>query len=184
MRKLLALTLLFNLMLSLLPLTSSISHAQVNPWPWAKPLPFPWDNIQGTWTESSSLFTFSFQVVENSWGDKHIKIRQVDANTGMIIAQGIGYENSDGIVVAGMTGGQQKQYLLTIRLIQNIFCWDQRKVTGVTIESYDHQLIHHFEIYKITEIPLTPDNVQVYKQPHIDSVEISPMCWVEDATKG
>lgn len=181
MRKLLALTLFFNLMLSLLPLTSSISHAQVNPWPWAKPLPFPWDNIQGTWTESSSLFTFSFQVVENSWGDRHIKIRQVDAETGSILAQGVGYENSDGIVVAGMTGGQQKQYLLTIRLIQNVFCWDQRKVTGVTIESYDHQLIHHFEIYKITEIPLTLINRLEYKHPTSVSFGENPTCWDEDS---
>lgn len=183
MRKLLAFTFLFNLMLSIVPLASSVSHAQVNPWPWAKPLPFPWDNIQGIWTEKTSLYTFSFQVIENSWGDKHIKIRQVDTSTGRIIAQGVGYENADGVVVAGMTGGQQSQFLLTVRLMQNVFCWDQRKVTGVTMESYDHQLLHHFEIYKITEIPLTLNNQQDYKEPHVDVVEITPNCWVEDVTK-
>jgi hypothetical protein len=160
-------------------MASSVAQAQVNPWPWAKPLPFPWDNIEGIWTERTSNFTFSIKVVENSWGDRHIKIKQLDANTGQVIAQGVGYEMDDDVVVAGMTGGQQTQYLLTIRLLENVFCWNSRKVTGVTIESYDHQLIDHFEIYKITEIPLTPVKQQEYKQTHPDSFKVAPLCWEE-----
>jgi hypothetical protein len=177
MRKLLALTLFFNLMISLLPISSSISLAQVNPWPWAKQLPFPWDNIEGTWTESSSLFTYSIEKVENSWGDRHVIVKQIDPNTGIIIAQGVGNENSEGIVVAAMSGGEENQYLLTIRLLQNVFCWDQRKVTGVTIESLDSELIHHFEIHKIAELPLTPYRLKEYILPRPDSSRPNPICW-------
>jgi hypothetical protein len=176
MRKLLVISLFFNLMMTLLPFAQNLAHAQVNPWPWAKPLPFPWESIQGTWTEPTSTYTFSFHVIENSWGQKHIKIKQAETKSGQRIAEGVGYEYADGIVVAGMTGGQQRQFLLTIRRFQNTFCWDQRKVTGITIESTDHELITHFEIYKITEIPLTPGKVRDYKQPQPDSLDVSPFC--------
>lgn len=183
MRKLLAYTIFFNLMISLSPILGGFCQAQVNPWPRATTLPFPWDTIQGTWTEKSSLYTFSFQVIQNSWGSRHIKIRQVDPRSGATLAQGVGYERSDYVVVAAMSGGQQKQYLLTIRLLQGVYCWDKRNMTGVTIESYDHQLMSHFEIHKVAEIPLTPANVQEYKIPHPDSFEPVPMCWVEGSTR-
>lgn len=160
-----------------MPMFSNVAHAQVNPWPWAKPLPFPWESIEGTWTESNTLYTFSFKVVENSWGDRHVRIKQIDPNSGRALAQGVGYENSEGIVVAGMTGGQQKQFLLTIRLLQRVHCWDRRDVTGVTMETYDHQLINHFEIHKIREIPLTPLNLKEYKGSLPRDIEFEPMCW-------
>lgn len=163
MRKLFFITLFFNFALALLPWSPNMAHAQVNPWPWAKPLPFPWNKIEGTWTDHSSNFGFSFKVIENSWGVRHIKIRQFDYHTGRIIAEGQGSEQSDEIVVAAMTGGQQSQYLLTIRLLANVFCYNDRNVTGVTMESYDHQLLNHFEIHKTGEMPLTPRKDQDYK---------------------
>jgi hypothetical protein len=176
MRKLLVITFLFQLVLTLFPFISHQAHAQVNPWPWAKPLPFPWDNIEGTWTESTSTYTFSFHVIKNSWGQHHIKIKQVDAESGRRIAEGVGIEYGDGIVVAGMTGGQQREFLMTIRRFQNTFCWDQRKVTGITFETTDHELINHFEIFKITEIPLTPFELKDYKQALPDTLDVSPFC--------
>jgi hypothetical protein len=180
MKKLFVLTLFFNLMISFVPILSSVSHAQVNPWPWAKPLPFPWDSIEGTWTEQNTLYTLSFKVVENSWGSRHIRIKQIDPVHGRIIAQGVGYENSDGIVVAGMTGGQKQQFLLTIRHLQRVHCWDKRNVTGVTMETYDHHLINHFEIYKIRELPLTPTNQKVYTGALPEAVQFQPTCWWDE----
>ena len=181
MKRLFILTFFFHVMISLVPHFSDICHAQVNPWPWAKPLPFPWESIEGTWSESNSHYTFSFEVVENSWGSRHIKIKQVDPGSGRVIAHGVGYENYEGIVIAGMTGGQQqKQYLLTVRLLERVHCWDRRNVTGVTMETYDHKLIHHFEIYKIQDLPLTPLNVRDYNQPHSDLGTFEPMCWWDD----
>lgn len=171
MKKIFSPTWIFNFMVSLtlsgLPMITTVAHAETNPWPLAETLPFPWDNIEGTWSESSSLFTFTFKVIENSSGENSIKIQQIHPETGAILAQGMGFENSRFVVVAGMTGGPLGQYLLTVRLMQNVFCWDDRKVTGVTIESLDqHQLIHHFEIHKVTELPLTDDQAQDYNQQH------------------
>ena len=177
MKKLFFLILICNLWLQILPGINNISHAQVNPWPWSKPLRFPWESIQGTWSESSSRFTFSFQVITNSWGEHTIKIKQYDAKTGEKIAEGKGFENTNGVVVAGMTGGQiQREYLLTVRTFQNLFCGGKRKITGVTIETYDNQLVYHFEIHKITEIPLTQPNIQEYIRPLPDSIDESFSC--------
>ncbi|MEY4617097.1 MAG: hypothetical protein RJB66_2057 [Pseudomonadota bacterium] len=183
MKKLFIVTLFLNLMISFVPILSSVSHAQVNPWPWAKPLPFPWDSIEGTWSESNTLYALSFKVVSNSWGSRHIRIKQIDPYNNRVIAQGVGYENSEGIVVAGMTGGQKQQFLLTIRLLQRVHCWDKRNVTGVTMETYDHKLISHFEIHKIKEIPLTTLNHQDYTRSQPETVNFEPTCWWDEEAK-
>ena len=176
MRKLLALTIMLNLFISILPPLSSHAEGQVNPWPRAKVLPFPWDSIEGTWTDPNTRYTLSFTTVENSWGNRHIKIKQIDSSSGRVLAQGLGYENSDDIVRAGMSGGQS-QYLLTIRQLTHIYCGDKRSVTGVTMETYDHHLITHFEIYKSREIPLTPILLQDYNQPYSSEEQFEPACW-------
>ena len=177
MKKLFHLILLLNIFI-IIGFKHNFAFAQVDPWPWAITLPFPWENIEGTWSEKTSEFTFSFQVIQNSWGNKHIRVKQYNNQSGKLVAQGVGWENSESIVVAGMSGGETQEYWLTIRSIQSVFCWDHRKVTGVTIESPDHQLIEYFEIFKIGELPLTPFNLKEYNRAHFDTLNYSviPSC--------
>lgn len=170
MKRILSLSLLFSF-LAIVPLgVQSICQAQIHPWPWASTKPFPWNNIEGTWTEKTTEYTLSFQVIKNSSGDNLIRINQIDSETGAIIARGLGSENSSRIVVAAMTGGPLKHFTLTIRSLQNISCWDGHDFIGVTIESFDNELLNYFEIYKINELPLTPTKRKMYKEPHRDDV--------------
>lgn len=177
MRRFFTISIFLNLLISVGPLLSSTAQAQVNPWPWAKLLPFPWDSIDGTWTESNTLYTFSFKMVENSSGERHIIIKQIDTSSGQVVAKGLGVENSPNVVHAAMTGGQQKQYLLTVRRLSQVYCWDKQEFTGVTIETPDHEHINHFQIHKIKEIPLTPFEWREYKKRDIDFFDIHPACW-------
>lgn len=142
----------------------------VDPWPWSIRMPFPWDNIEGTWTERNSRFTFSFKVVHNTHGEKHILIKHLDPENGAILAQGIGIENSEKVVVAGMTSGDKGQYRLTVRALKNIYSWGTQEFTGVTIESFDDELLFHFEIRKINDLPLTPSKKQRYKDHRCESI--------------
>ncbi len=146
----------------------NICSAQIHPWPWASPKPFPWKSIQGTWTEKSDEYTLSFQVIKNTAGENLIKIHQIDSETGKVIARGLGSENSSRIVVAAMSGGPLGQFTLTIRSMQNINCINGHDFIGVTIESLDNDLLTYFEIFKISDLPLTPANTKIYKGPHCD----------------
>ena len=152
------LTSLFYFLFSFMPLflgTSSAIARGVDPWPWSTRMPFPWENIQGTWTERNSQFTFSFKVVNNTQGEKHILIKQLDPSTGAVVSQGIGFENSEKVVVAGMTSGDNGQFRMTVRALKNVYSWGTQEFTGVTIESFDGDLLFHFEIRKINDLPLT-----------------------------
>lgn len=170
MKRILSLSLLFSF-LAIVPLgVQSVCQAQIHPWPWASTKPFPWNNIQGTWTEKSTEYTLSFQVIKNSSGDKLIRINQIDSETGAIIARGLGSENSSHVVVAAMTGGPLRHFTLTIRSLQNVYCWNEQDFIGVTIESFDNELLNYFEIYKINELPLTPTKSKIYKEPHCGDV--------------
>lgn len=164
---------LFYILLSFLPLIlgNNVAHARdVDPWPASVRLPFPWENIQGTWAERRAQFAFSFKVIENTSGEKHIKIRQLDTTTGEVVAQGLGLENSEKVVVAGMTAGHSKQYRLTIRALRDFTSWGPYEFTGVTIESFDGELLFHFEIRKIKDLPLTESKEQSYKNLRCESI--------------
>lgn len=170
MKRILSLSLLFSF-LALAPFgVQSICHAQIHPWPWASTNPFPWNNIQGTWTEKTTEYTLSFQVIKNSSGENLIRIDQIDSETGAVIARGLGSENSSRVVVAAMTGGPLRHFILTIRSLQNVYCLDGHDFIGVTIESFNNELINYFEIYKINELPLTPTKSKIYKEPHCGKV--------------
>lgn len=146
--------------------TAETCYAQIRPWPRASTMPFPWNNIQGTWTEKKTEYTLSFQVIRNSSGERLIKINQLNSKTGESIAWGIGSENSDRVVVAAMTGGPRGQFILTVRSLQDVYCVTQHEFIGVTIESFNNELINYFEIFKINEIPLTPNKSEIYKEHH------------------
>jgi len=170
MKRILSLSLLLTF-IAIAPFgVQSICQAQVHPWPWASTKPFPWNNIQGTWTEKTDEYTLSFQVIKNSSGEKLIKINQLDSKTGEIIARGLGSENSSNIVVAAMSGGHLGQFTLTIRYLQSVYSWDQKDFIGVTIESLDNDLLTYFEIYKINDLPLTTDERKIYKGPRCNDI--------------
>lgn len=156
----------FLILNGLLPIFNTTPLAQargIDPWPWSTRLPFPWESIQGTWTERNAQFMFSFKVVENSAGDRHIKIKQLNAFTGDVVAQGLGLENSEMVVVASMTDGQESQFRLTVRSMQYVNTRGNQEFTGVTIESFDDELLFYFEIRKIKDLALTPTHDQSYK---------------------
>lgn len=143
---------------------ASQSQAQVAPWPpMGSELPFPWDEIQGIWsgTIDGQNIIFSFQVIQNvATDERQIKVRQLSPNTMAVISTGIGTEKNR-VVTAGMTGGRDTRYMLTVRLIQDEYCWENKSRTVVTIQHMKfNDFVYLFAIEKISNTSLT--HVQTY----------------------
>lgn len=68
----------------------------VDPWPFTKDLPFPWDNIEGLWesVHPNSKLLVSFNVTETDYGGRLVQIRQLNLETLEVLAKGDAYENN------------------------------------------------------------------------------------------
>lgn len=74
-------------------------------WPWGHEQPFPWAEIKGLWKIENSDYDsyFTFKVVRHKQtGNRQLEVRQVDAHTCEVIANGPGYERGR-VVRAQMT---------------------------------------------------------------------------------
>jgi hypothetical protein len=161
------------------PPLSSAAQAQVNPWPWEKELPFPWDNIEGIWggLHDDETMIFSFEIIENIFGDRQIKVKQINPETMEIINQGLGVETNN-VLRAVMVGNGHK-YRMSVRLIENEYCLDSNQYTVITIESMGRQsFIYHFTIEKLSNSPLTQTSFFNYKLDNFSTIDpLRPFCF-------
>lgn len=81
------------------------------------PLPFPWSSIQGVWEVESRDFRtyFSFEVQRDCDSRQILKVMQIDPNSGTVVAQGIGFQNTDSKqVYAAMQKASGGSYILFV----------------------------------------------------------------------
>lgn len=138
-------------------------YGGVNPWPWkfeqpwGHELPFPWDDIQGIWsgTIDGENIVFSFEKTDFGRGDHRIRVKQLAPNTMQEIASGLGTEKNR-VVKAVVTGGRDKYYRMTVRLIQEENGGEYTTHTIVTIQHMQfNDYLYLFSIEKISNTPLT-----------------------------
>jgi hypothetical protein len=161
-----ALTRWLVLILFLSPIFSTVSFAkEPDPtWPWEKELPFPWDNIEGIWggVHDDETMLFSFEIIDNTFGNRQIKVKQVNPENMEPLASGLGVENNN-VLRAVMVGNAHK-FRMSVRLIENESCLDTRQYTVITIESLSREnYIFHFTIEKLSNSPLTQQTYSNYK---------------------
>lgn len=161
------------------PPLSSTAQAQVNPWPWEKELPFPWDNIEGIWggIHDGETMLFSFEIIVNPTGHRQIRVIEVDPETMEIIATGPGVENNN--VLRAVLVGRKYRFKMSVRLIENDYCVDNRQHTVITIENIGREsFIFHFTVEKITNSPLTPPTNSHYKLDNFSiNTFVNSMCF-------
>lgn len=88
------------------------------PFPWGTELPFPWNDIRGTWWAQQENFGsyFTFRVVSShADGLNKLRVRQIDGETCKQIAVGVGIEGADRVVRVQMSGEDERVYRLSVR---------------------------------------------------------------------
>jgi hypothetical protein len=93
------------------------------PFPLSITLPFPWGAIEGLWKVVSSEETtlFSFSVETDRDGRQFLRVLQLNATTGVVVAEGVGVSvEKDKLVRAAMTSKTNKvNYMLFIGSYKN-----------------------------------------------------------------
>jgi hypothetical protein len=155
------------LIIFLCPIFASVTQAREPidpPWPWEKELPFPWDNIEGIWggIHDDAAMIFSFEIIDNDSGDRQIKVKEINPETMEIIASGLGVENNN--VLRAVMVGRKHRFRMSVRLIENEYCLDNKQYTMITIESMGREsYIFQFSVEKLANSPLTPPTNFNYK---------------------
>jgi hypothetical protein len=155
------------------------AFAPIDPWPWEKELPFPWDNIEGIWggIHDDETMVFSFEIIDSIFGDRQIKVKQINPESMEVLAQGLGVENNN--VLRAVMVGDSHKFRMSVRLIENEYCLDSRQYTVITIESMNTEhFIFHFTIEKLSKAPLTHPTYFNYKLDNFSmSSLIKPTCF-------
>jgi|GEM_PF-6166372 len=89
------------------------------PIPWGMEQPFPWKSVDGLWRativqKNEIVSNFEFKVVrEEATGVRQLSIREVNLDTGVVVAEGVGRQKGEA-VEAQMTTKQGVVYLVKI----------------------------------------------------------------------
>jgi hypothetical protein len=148
------------------------------PWPWEKELPFPWDNIEGTWggVYDGETMVFSFKIIDSGTGHRQIRVKQINPENMTVTARGLGVEYNN--VLRATVVGDGHEYRMSVRLIENTYCLDNRQYTLITIESIGREkFVFHFTIQKILNSALTQPTYFNYKTINFsNNTLINKMC--------
>lgn len=124
------------------------------PFPLDYPLPFPWDSINGVWEVKSCTFkaTFTFEVENDCDGRQILRVRQVEADTDQVIADGIGYKLDSGEQVIAAMSGKGTSYMLYVGAYEDTQVTPATKEYVLRVVSFDGQSQEdRYQIKKISD---------------------------------
>ncbi len=107
------------------------------PFPLSITLPFPWDAIEGIWKvvtdDHETLFSFSVQTDRD--GKQYLHVLQMNATTGVVVAEGVGVGvEKDKLVRAAMTSKTNKvNYMLFIGSYKNTGAHASALMKAITV---------------------------------------------------
>src|SRR5690606_13282976 len=131
------------------PASANIVLGPEVPFPFGTEVPFPWDTIQGVWrgkAEAGDAYS-SFEVQPDmggysgvdGMGANLLTVKQIDPDTGEIVAEGFGTASTDERVVrALMTGKNGSSYYIIVRAYNDLRNGNGR-ATVLTIRPYRSQ---------------------------------------------
>jgi hypothetical protein len=170
------------LVIFLSPIFASVSHARdpIDPtWPWEKELDFPWDIIGGIWggIHDDEATVFSFEIIDDTPGQRHFKVQEINPETMLQVSHGLGVENNN--VLRAVMTGKGHRYRMSVRHVENSLCLDNGQYIVVTIESMGRQsYVYHFSIEKLSNSPLTQPSYFNYKLVNFSKNSLnSSMCF-------
>jgi hypothetical protein len=108
------------------------------PFPLSLEIPFPWNEIEGTWEAHGPGVDalFSFEVRVDYMDRKILKVVHLDRNNN-VVATGIGIAVDDKRIVRAAMKGQNGVYMLFIRAFKNPKSVPEKTATVLTLRAFD-----------------------------------------------